>query len=101
MEGVHAITTIAFAPSIKQGFFCKKFMWFLTFSVANQEYRVDVHLESVILYNDVIFKCNIQSFVADFVSVIGWVDSEGDSHASGSSLGNCIVLGPVFQSLLD
>jgi hypothetical protein len=53
------------------------------FSVASQDYRVDVHLESVMLYNDVIFACNIQSFVTDFVSVTGWVDSEGGSHGVG------------------
>ena len=47
-----------------------------------------MHLESVILYNDVIFKCNVQSFVTDFVSVIGWVDSEGGSHPAASSHGN-------------
>ena len=37
--------------------------------MAHQDYRVDVHLESVILGNDVIFGCNVQSFVTDFVSV--------------------------------
>ena len=36
--------------------------------MAHQDYRVDVHLESVILGNGVIFG-NVQSFVADFVSV--------------------------------
>ena len=58
-------------------------------SVANQEYRIAVNEESVVLYNDVIFKCNIQSHVTDFVTVTGWVDSEGQSHSSGSSYGNC------------
>ena len=49
----------------------------LSVSVATQSYRVAVHEESVILGNDVIFHCNIQSYVTDFVSVSGWVDSEG------------------------
>ena len=33
--------------------------------------------DSVILGNDVIVKCNIPSFMADFLSVTGWVNSEG------------------------
>ena len=47
---------------------------------------MDVHLESVMLGNDVIFGCNIQSFVTDFVSVTGWLDSEGGTYLFGSSL---------------
>merc|ERR1712130_680758 len=48
-------------------------------AVAHQEYRVVVHEESAIAGNDVQFKCNIQSYVADFVQVVAWVDSEGSS----------------------
>ena len=55
------------------------------FAVARQDYRVDVHLESVILGNDVIFGCNVQSFVTDFVSVTGWIDSEEGTHMFGST----------------
>ena len=33
--------------------------------------------EYIILGNDAIVKCNVPSFVADFVSVESWVDSEG------------------------
>ena len=47
------------------------------FSVASQTYRVAVHEEQVILGNDVLLKCNIPSFEADFVTVASWVDSEG------------------------
>ena len=36
-----------------------------------------MHEEQVILGNDVLLKCNIPSFGADFVSVASWVDSEG------------------------
>ncbi len=50
-------------------------------SVAHQAYRVAVHEESVIIGNDVLVKCSIQSFVADFVRVIGWIDSEGVSFS--------------------
>ena len=60
-------------------------------SVVNQEYRVAVHEESVVLFNDVIFKCNIQSHVTDLVTVSGWVDSEGETYSSSSrdNYGNC------------
>ena len=66
--------------------------------MAHQDYRVDVHLESVILGNDVIFGCNVQSFVTDFVSVTSWIDSEGGTHLFGSTFnGNWNIL----QSITD
>ena len=66
--------------------------------MAHQDYRVDVHLESVILGNDVIFGCNVQSFVTDFVSVTSWIDSEGGTHLFGSTFnGNWSIL----QSITD
>ena len=46
--------------------------------------------ESVILGNDVVIKCNIPSFVADFVSVVGWVDSEGSTFLVSQTYGNFI-----------
>ena len=45
--------------------------------VVSQSYHVTVPDDSVILGNDVIVKCNIPSFMADFLSVTGWVNSEG------------------------
>ena len=48
--------------------------------VALQSYRVVVHEEQVVLGNDVLLKCNIPSFQADFVSVVSWQDSEGVQH---------------------
>ena len=46
-------------------------------------YRVVVPEEQVMLGNDVLFKCSIPSFVADFVTVDGWVDSEGSGYSAG------------------
>ena len=51
--------------------------------VAKQPYRVAVPEESVILGNDVVIKCNIPSFVADFLTVAAWVDSEGREFLPG------------------
>ena len=39
-------------------------------------YRVVVPEEQAMLGNDILFKCSIPSFVADFVSTVGWEDSE-------------------------
>ena len=58
--------------------------------VASQSYRAAVPEESVILGNDVVMKCNIPSFVADFVSVVGWVDSEGSTFLVSQKYGNFI-----------
>ena len=49
-------------------------------SVVNQEFRIAVHEESVILYSDVIFKCNIQSHEIGFVTVTDWVNSEVNKY---------------------
>ena len=40
-------------------------------------HRVVVDEEQVMLGNEILLKCDIPSFVADFVVVDGWVDSEG------------------------
>jgi hypothetical protein len=60
---------------------------FHSVSVADQEFRISVHEESVVLYNDVIFKCNIQSHVTDFVTVTGWVSSEGQDYGRDTNYG--------------
>ena len=59
-------------------------------SVATQSYRVDVGVAQVIRGNEVILKCDIPSFAADFVSVSDWVDSEGISYQPSSSLGKIL-----------
>ena len=58
------------------------------FSVAIQSYRVDVFVAQVILGNDVLIKCDIPSFVADFVFVASWVDSEGLTISVNKNYGN-------------
>ena len=58
--------------------------------MATQSYRVDVGVAQVIRGNEVILKCDIPSFAADFVSVSDWVDSEGISYQPSSSLGNIL-----------
>ena len=56
-------------------------------SVAMQTYRVDVGVAQVIIGNEVLLKCDIPSFAADFVSVNAWIDSEGHSYSRDKHLG--------------
>lgn len=51
---------------------------FVTISVTGQVYDSHAFHETVITGNDATFKCSIPSFLSDFVSVIAWVDSEGE-----------------------
>ena len=64
------------------------------FSVTQQRFEIDILRESVMVGNDALFKCSIPSFVSDFVSVTGWVDSEGDMTSFGA-------LGNLKMNLLD
>ena len=56
--------------------------------VASQDYRVTVFEEPVILGNSALLKCNVPSFVSDFVSVTSWVNSEGTEYLISSKNGN-------------
>ena len=63
------------------------------FPAVVQKYDATVSREDILLSNDVLFKCGIPSFVADFVSVVGWVDSEGSGYDADDqgALGNLLV----------
>ena len=63
------------------------------FSAVVQKYDATVSREDILLSNDVLFKCGIPSFVADFVSVVGWADSEGSNYNAEdlSALGNLLT----------
>jgi hypothetical protein len=65
---------------------------------------VTVPEESVMAGNAALLKCSIPSFVADFLHVVGWIDSEGVELAGGGgqALGNshhtpCLL--PFFPSM--
>lgn len=45
--------------------------------MVNQYYEAEVVSEYVIRGNTAVLKCNIPSFVADFVKVEAWVGSDG------------------------
>ena len=68
---------------------CRSAKHDILISAVVQSYDTNVGMEDVLLSNDVLFKCNIPSFISDFVSVVGWVDSEGSSHSGEKGyLGN-------------
>ena len=55
--------------------------------VAAQAYHVTVPDDSVIVGNDAVIRCNIPSFVTDFLSVTAWVTSEGSEFQSSTQSG--------------
>ena len=57
---------------------------YLKFLVVSQEYSTKAEDEYVIVGNDVLMKCKVPSFVSDQVTVINWIDNEGETLYSGS-----------------
>ena len=57
-------------------------------AVVSQPYVTETHNTYVINGNSALFKCEIPSFVADFVSVEGWVDGDGQEFFAQSGHGN-------------
>ena len=54
----------------------------------SQQFEVGVGDEYVIEGNSAIFKCNIPSFVADFVAVQAWLTDTGDAFYPTNDYGN-------------
>ena len=51
--------------------------------VGRQLYKTDASQEYVILGNDAVLKCQYPSFVSEFLTVLGWADSEGEFYSVG------------------
>lgn len=47
-----------------------------------QYFEVQVYDQFAIRGNAAIFKCQVPSFVADHVDVVGWIDSNGGSYVA-------------------
>ena len=52
-------------------------------AVVTQEYQTDAHSVYVITGNAALIKCEIPSFVADFVSVDSWTDNDENEYFLG------------------
>lgn len=63
------------------------FVIFLRFllTVVAQTYEVEADNEYVIRGNAAVMKCEIPSFVSDFVTVEGWSDSQGSNYLPGDN----------------
>jgi len=57
-------------------------------TVVTQSFEAEADNEYVIRGNAAIMKCEVPSFVADFVNVEMWTDSEGNSFLPGTDYGN-------------
>lgn len=57
-----------------------------------QYYEAEVVSEYVIRGNTAVLKCNIPSFVADFVKVEAWVDSDGGEYLLTDDIGICLLV---------
>lgn len=56
--------------------------------MVTQYYEAEVVSEYVIRGNTAVLKCNIPSFVSDFVMVEAWVGSDGSLYSYDSTYGN-------------
>lgn len=71
-----------FYPGAPDGkYSCTFFSSLVLFTVVQQFYQTEVNNEYVIRGNAAVLKCSIPSFVADFVSVVSWHDTEGHRYA--------------------
>lgn len=65
--------------------------------VVQQFYDTDVNKEYAIRGNAVILKCQVPSFVADFVSVVSWHTDQNENFFPGAPDGKskCFCSGPT------
>ena len=57
-----------------------------------QYYEAEVVSEYVIRGNTAVLKCNIPSFVADFVKVEAWVDSDAGEYLLTDDIGRIVIV---------
>ena len=62
-----------------------------------QEYSTEPSNEYIVDGNDALMKCKVPSYVADFATVVGWVDSEATEYLINNNNGNFIGLRLLFQ----
>lgn len=65
-------------------------------SVVIQTYEAEAGNEYVIRGNAAVMKCEIPSYVADFVSVDLWTDSNGGTYYPGAEAGTKSTLKFIF-----
>ena len=68
--------------------------------VVTQQYVTETHNVYVIVGNSALFKCELQSFVADFVTIDSWKDNNGNEYFSDSSNNYGKCLSKIINMLL-
>ena len=68
--------------------------------MVSQHYDTDVNKEYAIRGNSAVLKCQVPSFVADFVSVVSWHTEQGDNFFPGSDYGNSTLCHPHCDRVL-
>lgn len=69
----------------------------INFAVVNHaNYEAEVVSEYVIKGNTAVLKCNIPSFVADFVRVEAWIGSDGTEFTSTTDFGTIYFIAMKF-----
>ena len=88
--------------SFSRSFYCfllsnlfKKTQFLFPSLVVAQYYDTDVNKAYVIRGNAAVLKCEIPSFVADFVSVVSWHTDQNEDFMPGTEYGWC------FKFLLE
>ena len=64
----------------------------------SQQFETDSNKEYVIVGNSGVLRCEIPSFVADFVTVQAWVEASGATHFPSERLGTSRNVTPVRSS---
>lgn len=70
-------------------------------SVVSQFYDTDVNKAYVIRGNAAILKCEIPSFVADFVSVVSWHTDQDETFYPSNDYGLFLTTAQLLSSSLD
>lgn len=66
----------------------KTLMALIHILVVIQPYDTDVNKEYAIRGNAAIFKCQVPSYVADFITVVSWHTDKGEEFHAGANFGN-------------
>ena len=81
-----SVFTQALKQAIVLEYFKNIFLLF-SFSVVAQKYDTGTSDSYIIVGNSALVKCEIPSFVADFVSISSWVDNQNNEYYPSDSLG--------------
>ncbi len=68
--------------------------------MVGQAYNTYGAPEEIILGNEALLKCSVPSFVADFVSVIGWTDSEAGDYFLGKTSDGTVTWWPYSVNMI-